>query len=407
MTTRRSFLATTVGLTAAAVLPNPLRAVDGSARRASAVDGRHEPWLEVDPDALRSNARELRRRAGNRPLIAMVKNNGYGLGVGNVALALEPAAEVDGFGVVKPDEAFLLREVGVRKPILYLGLPTTQDAVDMARLEIRLMPGTDDAPELFREVARQLGRPVPVHVKIDTGLGRLGVPYYRALPWIERLVGTGAVEVEGTFMTFTESDAFDPEQVERFVGLATALRARGLPTGRLHAASSNAVFRLPAAHLDMVRPGLSLYGAYPSEVEPADRLGLTPAFRLRARLVRVEQIRPGDAVGYGRNFIAQQPTWIGTIPIGHADGWPRNAPRGAEVLIGGRTYPVIGAVGASHTMVDIGAEKSAEVGDVVTLLGPDHPAVHPNTHSERAGRSVYDTLMHLSPLLPVRVLRAT
>jgi alanine racemase len=400
MRSRRSFLATTAGLTAAAFLPRPLDALEPTGSTASE-DG-YDPWLELSGEALRANARELRRRAGDRPLIAMVKNNGYGMGIRPVALALEQAREVDGFGVVKVDEAFLLREAGIRKPIIFMGLASPRDALEMARLDVRLTPYTDDAPELLSEISRTLGRRIPVHVKIDTGLGRLGVPDSRALPWLERLVATGAVEIEGMFMTFTEADAFDPEQLARLVALGRSAAQRGLPTGRLHAASSNAILRLPAAHLDMVRPGLSLYGAFPSEVEPEERVGLTPVFRLRARLVRVERIRPGDGVGYGRNYTAAEPTWIGTVPIGHADGYPRGAVRGARVLVGERLHPVVGAVGASHCMIEIGPEKTAEVGDVVTLIGPDRPEIHPNAVSERSGHSVYDILMHLNPLLPVR-----
>jgi alanine racemase len=401
MPDRRTFLASVAGI-AAARLPAPLRAGARPLEARAPVEGRYDPWLEVDGEALRANARELRRRAGNRPLIAMVKNNGYGIGVRPAALALEQAAEVNGFGVVKPDEAFTLRHVGVRKPIIFMGLATPDDALEMVRRDIRLTPYTEDAPALLQDISRRVGRRVPVHVKIDTGLSRLGVPDHRALPWLERLAATGAVDVEGMFMTFAESDAYDPEQVARLVALGAAARARGLSTGRLHAASSNALFRLPSAHLDMVRPGLSLYGAYPSEVAPADRVGLTPAFRLRARLVRVEQARAGEGVGYGRHYITTEPTWIGTLPVGHADGYKRGAARGAEVLIGGRLYPVVGAVGASHCMVAIGREKTAAVGDVATLIGPDHPAIHPNAVSERTGFSVYDVLMHLNPLLPVR-----
>jgi alanine racemase len=407
-TSRRSFLSSSAALAAAATVPS----LAGAALTEGQPPGTHarevgrgyEGWLEVDPAALRRNAAELGRRAGGRPILACIKNNGYGIGVVRAAAALEAAPEVVGFAVVKPDEAVELLDAGILKPILFLGQLTLQDALELTVRGVQLSPFADDSDTMLRELARRNGRPVPVHLKIDTGLGRLGVPHHRALPWMEAVGRSGTAEVLGTFMTFTESDAFDPEQLARFRALGTEARRRGIPTGRLHAASSNAVLRFPDAHLDMVRPGLSLFGAFPSEVEPADRTGLTPAFRLRARASRVEQLQPGESAGYGRNYVASEPTWIATLPVGHADGYPRGAVRGAEVLFDGRPYRVIGAVGASHTIVEIGTERTVHAGDVATLIGPDHPAVHPNTLAERSGFSVYDILMHLSARLPARTI---
>ncbi len=127
---------------------------------------------------------------------------------------------------------------------------------------------------------------------------------------------------------------------------------------------------------------------------------LRPAVRLRARVVRVERLRTGDGVSYGQNYVARRPTWIATLPAGHTDGVPRESVEGAQVLIGGRLYPVIGAVSASHTIVEVGEEPTVAIGDVATLVGPDHPEIHPNAVAAATGRSVYDILMHLSPSLP-------
>jgi alanine racemase len=121
---------------------------------------------------------------------------------------------------------------------------------------------------------------------------------------------------------------------------------------------------------------------------------------LRARVVRVEQLRPGDSVSYGRHYIADRPVYVATLPVGHSDGYPREAVNGGRVLIGGRLYPVIGAVSASHCIVEIGDDASVRIGDVVTFIGPDDPAIHPNTLAGTLGVSVYDLLMHLSPTLP-------
>ncbi len=171
--------------------------------------------------------------------------------------------------------------------------------------------------------------------------------------------------------------------------------------GSLHAASSHAVFNYPDAHLDQVRPGIALFGAYPSDFESEKSIAtLTPAMRLQARVVRVEQLRAGDSVSYGRNYVAEDSTWIATIPAGHTDGMPREAVEGAHVLVNDTAYPVIGAVSASHTIIEVGAERSVNIGDVATMLGPDHPAIHPNQLAASTGTSVYDALMHLNPTLP-------
>jgi alanine racemase len=231
-------------------------------------------------------------------------------------------------------------------------------------------------------------------------MGRLGMPAHRAPAWIETLAGSGDVIIEGTFTTFVEEPEVDARQLDRLRELAGEARRRGVALGRLHAASSNGVIHGgEEAMLDAVRPGLVLYGAYPDEAGRA-RAALRPALALRARVARVERLRPGDTVSYGARYVAERPTWTATLPVGHADGFPRGAVGGAEVLIGERTYRVIGAVSASHTVVEVGAERSVQVGDVATLVGPDHPAVHPNEVARRSGVSVYDILMHLSARLP-------
>ncbi|MFW6201659.1 MAG: alanine racemase, partial [Gemmatimonadota bacterium] len=388
-------------------IPSAAHASSGRESGEGAAPGvAYDPWLEIDTGALLHNARELGRLAGGRHVLAVVKNNAYGLGIERVGPVLERAPEIEGFGVVKPEEAVALRDAGVRKPILLMGLVTPADGAELVRRGVRLAPYTDDAPALLGEIARRLDRPVPVHLYIDTGMSRMGMPYHRALPWIEALAARADVRIEGAFMGFTEDDAFDPEQLERFRRLTDEASRKGVSLGRRHAASSHALFfRGDAALLDMVRPGLTLYGAYPGRVEEA-RATLRPALRLRAKVVRVERLRPGDGVSYGREYIADRPTWIATLPVGHVDGNPRDAVNGCEVLIGGRRYPVIGAVSASHTIVEVGDEKTVEIGDVATLVGPDHPAVHPNTVAERSGASVYDILMHLSALLPARTVAA-
>jgi alanine racemase len=397
---RRGFVA---GV-AVGALARPLRLAASTRHPTPPPPDRFDPWIEVEPAALRHNVGVVSRLTSGRPILAVVKNNAYGLGLAEVAAALEPLPEIAGFAVVKTDAALRLRAAGVTKPVLLMGLFGDEDGAELVRAGVHLALTTDDAADRLERAQRASGRRARTHAYLDTGMSRMGIPYHRALPWLEDL-STRGVTLDGTFTAFTEEPDFDPEQLRRFLDLAAAARGRGVDLGALHAASSNGVYHLPEAHLDMVRPGIALFGAYPSYPERERALGeLRPAVRLRARVVRVERLRAGDSVSYGREYVAQAPTWIATIPAGHTDGVPREAVKGQPVLIDDRLYPAIGAVSASHTIVEVGPEQTVRIGDVATLVGPDRPEIHPNAVAAATGRSVYDILMHMNSGLPKLVL---
>jgi len=389
-------------------LPPVSEDVYGSKPGGPTVKGRRDllgfdPVIEVDGAAIRHNVAEVSRLCSGRPIMAVVKNNGYGLGVANVGRILDGIDAVAGLAVVKADEAIALRDAGVRKPVLLMGLFSEAEGAELAARNIHLAPYTEGIQRTLARYADSLGREIPVHLYLDTGMNRVGVPFRRAIPWIEALASEPGVRIDGTFMCFAEDDAFDPVQKTRFLNVASVSKNRGLELGLLHAASSHGVFFRPNALLDMVRPGLALYGAYPAGAKDLGIASLRPAFNLRCRVVRVERLEAGDGVSYGQNYIAERPTWVATLPVGHADGYPRGAVNGCEVLIANRLFKIIGAVSASHTIVEIGAQKSVDIGAEVTLVGADEPAVHPNTIAERAGISVYDILMHLSARLSRRI----
>lgn len=406
---RRSFLAGTAiaPFVGPLAIPFDMRASASPAppHRANApfapAPERFEPWIDVDPAAIRTNVGVLSHLAGGRPIMAVIKNNGYGLGLQEVARVLEPDPRVSGFGVVKVAEALALREAGIRKPILLLALFDDADGGALVRNEITLSLCVPDSGARVARAVERAGRAARGQLYIDTGMSRMGMPYHAALPALREIARTPRLEIAGMFTELTEDREFDTEQVRRLRALGTEARAAGIPTGPLHAASSHAVFNHHDTLLDAVRPGISLFGAYPTDDGSERSIAeLTVAFRLKARVVRVERMRAGDTVSYGRRFKAEAPTWIATIPMGHADGYPRRATQGGQVLIGGRAYPVIGAVSASHAIANLGAETEVKVGDVVTLLGPDHPAIHPNALAFATGISVYDVLMHLNANLP-------
>ena len=363
-----------------------------------------DPWVEVHAAHLRANAAAVHKLT-SVPILAVIKNNGYGAGVVHVARALEDAAHVRGFAVVKLHEAMALRDAGVRKPVLLMGPVADADVMDVAAREIDLMVYTPIGPALERAAGR-LGRAVRIQICVDTGLGRVGVPHARAFDFVRDLARVHGVEIRGLMMTFTEDEAFDREQLRRFHSLIAQLDAAGVTTGVKHAASSYTLFQHRDAFLDTVRPGMALYGIYP---EPAFRtaglLELSPAIALKARVAYVKQLQSGESAGYNRAYVAQRPVWIATLPVGHADGLPRVAAKGGRVRIGGSLYPIVASVSASHTIVEIGGDRRVDIGDDATVF--DWTAgSRPEDLAAACGASVYDLTMHLNPLLPRRVIQS-
>ena len=399
MIDRRGFVGTSFGLLGAAHFARESRK---DAHRQEPGTG-FDPWLEISAGALRANVASTTRLAAGRPVLAVLKNNAYGLGLAQAGMVLESHPQVQGMAVVRGSEALALRSAGVRKPVLLMGRSGEEESLELARAEVRLAAMGDDAPARLARVASRLGQPLGIHLYIDSGMGRMGTLWRNAAEWLNQVAARPELRVEGTFTELTEDPDFDREQVERLQALARSARDRGFSLGPLHAASSAAVTHQPETHLDLVRPGLMLYGGYVSR-EAWLQGELRPAYRLNARVVRIDRLEAGEGVSYHRRWKATRPTWIAVLPAGHVDGYPSGAVKGAEVLIGGRLYRVIGTVSASHTVVEVGDEPTVRVGDVATLVGDQHAAIHPNEVARRAGYSEYDMFMHLNPLLPRRVV---
>jgi alanine racemase len=249
-------------------------------------------------------------------------------------------------------------------------------------------------------VARRLQRTVPLHICVDTGIGRVGVPHTQAASLIRDLAARRSVHIQGTMMTFAEDPDFDKVQLKRFESLCTSLEQDSVKLGRKHAASSFALFQHPDAFLDMVRPGMAIYGIYSeNEFRGMRVMNLRPALSLKARVAYVKQLHKGESAGYNRAYVAKNDVWVATLPVGHADGWPRTAAKGARVRIRSELYPVIASVSASHTIVEIGSEARVQIGDVATMFDWQE-ASRPEDVAAACGASVYDLTMHLNPLLP-------
>src|ERR1700719_1761680 len=402
-TSRRAFLEGTLGLPAFLKNAPVLAETPRPAASTESQDSSFDPWVEIHRENLRHNVQEISRRVQARPILAVIKNNGYGAGVANIAHLLEPRNESFGCAVVKFHEAMSLRDAGIRKPVLLLGPFDEKNLEDAAARNIMPMVYTAQGPALDK-IAAKFQKPVPLHICIDTGIGRVGVPYYQAAPLTRDLASRKSVQIRGTMMTFTEDPELDKEQIRRFEETCGALEKEGIVLGKKHAASSFALFEHPEAFFDMVRPGMAIYGAYSeNEFRRTGVLDLRPALSLKARVIYAKKLRAGDSAGYNRAYIAKDEVWVATLPVGHADGWPRTAPKGAKVRINGDLYPVIAAVSASHCIVEIGKEARVKIGDVATFFD-GQTGGRPEDVSEACGASVYDLTMHLNPLLPRRIV---
>lgn len=343
-------------------------------------------WAEVDLSAIRDNLFAVRERVGRAvKIMAVVKSDAYGHGKLEVARTLDPYA--DWFGVSFVDEGVELRQAGFDQPILCMVTPLA-DELD-AVIKYRLTPVLSDA-ELADRLGERLARmgwldayrqtrglsPLfPVHVKVDTGMGRLGVWYTEAPEVAARIEAVPGVHVAGLMTHFPLADgedkSFAGEQLARFAGVRRELEKKGLKPELCHAANSAAVADLPESFLDMVRPGLALYGSY-SSPNVTRNLGVRTAIALRARIAAVKTLPAGSTVSYGRLHRMEQKTPVGVLPLGYADGWRRSLTGRAEALVRGQRRPIIGAICMDMCMVDLGGLGEVAPGEVVTLLGRDY-----------------------------------
>jgi alanine racemase len=403
---RREFLGWLAAGGAASVLPQSLSAQVSmparSAARATAAGRSGDPWLEISKANLVWNFRQIQSRVGGKPIMAVIKANGYGHGLAGVARTLE-AAGAKHFLVGKLGEARALRASGIRARILNFGPFSDADAADIIRLGISQNVYTDQVQALDR-AARRLGphARARVHIKVDTGLGRFGVPHDRAMEFIAQVAALHSVAIEGVFTTFTEDPEFDRVQLSRLKEICARATQSGFSIGLRHAASSDAICEFPAActELDMVRPGIMLYGLYPStHAETERKLDLKPALSLKARVAYVKTLRPGESVSYHRAFTASQPERIATLAVGYSDGFPRTLAGKGAVLISGRRCPIL-TISANAMIVRLG-ETPAAIGDEVVLLGAQgDAAISASEIADLTGASVYNVVIGMSGLLP-------
>ncbi len=335
-------------------------------------------WVELDLDAVRDNVRAIRRVCGPAvEVLAVVKADGYGHGAAHVArAALEAGA--GRLGVATPDEAVRLRQAGVVAPLQLLGsfLDDEVDALVDARAQLTLNDPGD--LERVRAAARRAGRPLGVHLKVDVGMHRHGNAPERALDLLARAAADPALRVEGlmTHLPSPGDEATSRAQLAPFARLVADAARAGLRPPRGHAAASAALFKLPAARFDMVRPGIALVGLDPDGRVAKTGTRLAPALSLRARVTRVQDVPAGEAVGYGGRWTAARPSRLALLGIGYGDGLPYGLTgKGAQVLLQGQRCPIVATVMMDYVLVDAtDLPRAPAPGDVATLFGREGEA---------------------------------
>ena len=348
----------------------------------------------IDAGAITRNTARLAHAAPGAAVCAVVKSDGYGHGAVTAArAALEGGATW--LAVAAAAEARELRAAGIGTRLLVMG------ALDAEELAVALEADAD-VVAWSEEFLGALPAPARVHVKLDTGMGRLGTRDPELAARLAELAGDRLAGLMTHFATADEpGDTFMDEQLGRFRAWAEPLRER-FPDAVVHAANSAATLRDPATHFDMVRPGVALYGMDPFGSDPFAR-ELEPALTLVTKVLAVKDAAPGESAGYGRRFVAREPTQLATLPIGYGDGWRRALTNNAEVLVGGRRFPLVGTVSMDNIALDLGLDSGVTVGDEAVLIGAQGPErILAEEVARRLGTINYEVTCALTP----RVVRA-
>jgi alanine racemase len=375
----------------------------------SVLAGGRPTWAEVDLDALAHNFRAVRERVGpGVKVMGVVKADAYGHGAAECARRLE-AEGADWFGVATPEEGMALRRAGVSRFILsFGGFWEGQAEACVAQGVVPVVYRLDMAAGLDA-AASAAGVVADVHVKVDTGMGRLGVRYDEAAEFAEALRPFRNIRVDGLMTHFAAADeprrdCFTTEQLGRFREAVAAFRARGFNPTFEHTANSAAALAHPETRGNMVRPGGVLYGLWRDVLPPlADAPGLRPVMSLRTRVTLLKRVRAGETLGYGCTYEAAREMTVATLPAGYADGYARALSNRGRVIVKGVYAPVVGRVSMDLTLVDVTGIEGVRVGEQVTLLGADGPLLLPAEDlAQTAGTLSYEITCGLSARVPRR-----
>lgn len=365
-------------------------------------------YVQVDLGAIRRNMEHMKQNISpGTKMIAVVKTDGYGHGSVPIAHTLEPLDFLFGFAVATAEEASELRRAGIKKPILILGYTFPDSYESLIEEEIRPAVFRYDTLEQLSEAALKAGKTARIHVKVDTGMGRIGImPDADGLAFLKKAFETPGIEVEGIFTHFACADIQDKTSARRQLAafqnfIELARQETGYTIPYRHCSNSAGILEMPEANMDIVRAGITLYGLAPSDEVDMNIVPLEAALSLHSHIVYIKQLRAGSSVSYGSTFTAHEPIRVATIPLGYGDGYPRSLSNKGYVLIHGKKAPILGRVCMDQFMVNVTDIPEAKEGDIVTLIGRNEDKViTAEKVGELSGRFNYELVCCLNKRLP-------
>ena len=358
---------------------------------------------EIDLSAIRDNIKAIRARVGPRvKIMPAVKANGYGHGAVEVSRAvLQAGAQV--LSVAMPEEGIELREAGFDVPILILGCSTPDAAADTVRYDLASTVCDLPYARALCRAAIEQSKTASVHVKVDTGMGRIGVQPEETLDFVLALQSLPSISVDGVFTHFPSADetdrSFTLSQIATFNKVLDALKRRGQPTPLAHASNSGGVLAYPEADYDAVRPGIMIYGSYPS-FEVVRSIPIREAMTLKTRIIFLKEADVGTTVSYGRTHTLKRRSKVATLPIGYADGYQRALSNRGEAAVRGVRVPVIGRVCMDQIMIDVTDVPGVELGDEVILMGGGYEYLSANNVAAKAGTISDETFCAITGRVP-------
>lgn len=365
-------------------------------------------YAQIDLDAIRENVVHIIEHMDPcTKIMAVIKADGYGHGSVPIAMCIDAFENIYGYAVASVEEALILRREGITKPVLILGYTFPYSYEQLIREEIRITVFREDTLAQLSQAAVNAGRCAKIHIKVDTGMNRIGItPDDSGISLIRKAMKTPGVEIEGIFTHFAKADETDKsgarKQLAAFRGFLQRIEEElMLQIPIRHCANSACVIELPDAQMDMVRPGIILYGLWPSDEVSQKIVKLRPALSLHSHVVYVKDLHKGQSVSYGGTFTASREMRIATIPVGYGDGYPRMLSGKGYVLIKGQKAPIVGRVCMDQFMVDVTKIVDVTEGDPVTLIGTDgSERITAELLGELSGRFNYELVCDLGRRIP-------
>ncbi len=365
-------------------------------------------YAEVDLDAVHYNMEQMRQKtAPDTRIMGIIKADGYGHGAVQIGRELETLDYVFGYGVATAEEAFILREAGLHKPILVLGYTFPYAYEEMIEKEIRPAVFRYDTLDELNACAERLGKSAKIHIKVDTGMSRIGIrPDESGLQFVKKALSCEALEVEGVFTHFAKADEADKTSAYRQIDLMSqfidkAEADTGFRIPIKHCSNSAGILEIREANMDMVRAGITLYGLWPSEEVSRDSISLRPLLSLKSRIVCIKEVDAGGQISYGGIYTAEKNMRVATIPVGYGDGYPRGLSGKGCVLICGKRAPILGRVCMDQFMVSVEEIPEAEEGMEVTLIGKDQDEqITMEEIGALSGRFNYELACNLGKRIP-------